>query len=777
MEIINDGCTSLTVTYEDAFLDAEGDECYFVERTYHIVNDYLYDGVSAPVVISRDEDCDGLEGEEAVWLHVRPDFVVTDSDEDWFNAVPEAGTKGTACDGTTNEEGYWRLVNTVGYWTYTQRIKVFDTDAPVVDFEIPEPFCAENLEDCTGTIDYPFTISDGCVVDSITNITIVLDADADGMIDGNVTDEVLTGTFPDYSLVGEFPIGTHNFIVLIVDGCGNQTSLLMPFVVMDCNLAQVQTVETYTVELDPQPLGVDADGDGDDDLGAYELFASELVTGSLVDCSEPISFSINRVGETPDISQESLVLTCDDMDLVDVEVYAWDRANNPYSIQPDGTIGGPNYTWSEVAVSVQDPLGACEGLVQFTDMISGKIYTEYDDGVEGVEVNLIATGLSELTLTDVNGDYGFEDLTVGETYTVRPFLDIDHKNGVSTLDIIILQQHLLGINDLDSPYQRIAADVNNSGTITTLDAIEMQKLVLGDIDRFQSNTSWRFVAADYDFPEPFNPWFELWPESITDELPIGGMDEVDFIAVKIGDLNNTVETSMLMDLEERNFDRSMNLDIDDQLLRGGKTYYIPVRTSDLSEIKGYQFTLGFDQESVELIDLEYGLMNAANFGRAFVREGLITASWHDINNDYESGQSAELFTLVIRAQNDVQLSKVLELNSRKTRTEAYDRYYDHWDVALNFEIPAVQADNFELYQNQPNPFHERTLISFELPQAAKVELTIHNVSGQILRKVNGEFEAGLNQIEINGQKLPYGVMYYTIATDRWTATKKMIRTQ
>jgi hypothetical protein len=34
-------------------------------------------------------------------------------------------------------------------------------------------------------------------------------------------------------------------------------------------------------------------------------------------------------------------------------IYSWDSAYNPYAVQPDGTVGGPNYDYCETYVLVQ----------------------------------------------------------------------------------------------------------------------------------------------------------------------------------------------------------------------------------------------------------------------------------------------------------------------------------------------------------------------------------------------------------------------------------------
>ncbi|MEZ4948564.1 MAG: hypothetical protein R2784_04100 [Saprospiraceae bacterium] len=57
---------------------------------------------------------------------------------------------------------------------------------------------------------------------------------------------------------------------------------------------------------------------------------------------------------------------------------------------------------------------------------------------------------------------------------------------------------------MTSPYKIIAADANNSGSVTTLDLGSTEKLILNVINDLPNTTSWRFVWADYVFPDPSN---------------------------------------------------------------------------------------------------------------------------------------------------------------------------------------------------------------------------------------------------------------------------------
>jgi hypothetical protein len=57
-----------------------------------------------------------------------------------------------------------------------------------------------------------------------------------------------------------------------------------------------------------------------------------------------------------------------------------------------------------------------------------------------------------------------------------------------------------------------------------------------------------------------------------------------------------------------------------------------------------------------------------------------------------------MFSLVLRATTDVQLSEVLGVSSRITKAEAYDNNGEYMDVAIEFSTGTVASAGFELYQ-------------------------------------------------------------------------------
>ncbi len=58
----------------------------------------------------------------------------------------------------------------------------------------------------------------------------------------------------------------------------------------------------------------------------------------------------------------------------------------------------------------------------------------------------------------------------------------------SSLDLILIQKHLLGIQPFQTPYQILAADTNNNGSASAIDLIELQKCLLGIYSELPNNT-------------------------------------------------------------------------------------------------------------------------------------------------------------------------------------------------------------------------------------------------------------------------------------------------
>jgi hypothetical protein len=103
----------------------------------------------------------------------------------------------------------------------------------------------------------------------------------------------------------------------------------------------------------------------------------------------------------------------------------------------------------------------------------------------------------------------------------------------------------------------------------------------------------------------------------------------------------------------------------------------------------------------------------------------------------------------------------------------------------SFDEEEVASDqspvaSYQLEQNYPNPFNPSTTISFALPQAGEVSLSIYNTNGQLVKKlVAGEMNAGHHSFTWDatnerGERIASGVYLYVLKAGEFTAQRKLV---
>ncbi|MDX2068481.1 MAG: hypothetical protein SFV55_08650 [Haliscomenobacter sp.] len=272
------------------------------------------------------------------------------------------------------------------------------------------------------------------------------------------------------------------------------------------------------------------------ELAIATLHASDFLKSPFYTCAAGVSTadfwgrkslltSINRIDEVPDSNQKVIKLNCrDDLSVVLAKIYVW----NLSSALPLLDI--------VVYASVYDEKFAC-GIDHkwYITAVNGQIYDQKKALIPGVKVNLLSPNRP---LVEQMNPFFYHANQSAPYHLITPSKTSDPLNGVSTFDLIQIQRHILNIKTFDSPYQYIAADINRSGTITTLDLIQLRKVILGIDANFANNSSWRFINVDHIFQDPTNPLKEYLPETIRIG-PLYPIRNVAFIGIKIGDLNNS----------------------------------------------------------------------------------------------------------------------------------------------------------------------------------------------------------------------------------------------
>jgi len=95
-------------------------------------------------------------------------------------------------------------------------------------------------------------------------------------------------------------------------------------------------------------------------------------------------------------------------------------------------------------------------------------------------------------------------------------------------------------------------------------------------------------------------------------------------------------------------------------------------------------------------------------------------------------------------------------------------------VATSTENNESVPRRFTLRQNYPNPFNPSTIISFTLPEASDVDLTVFDINGRkVSTLVNQPLQAGNHNINFDASSLPSGVYFYKLVTPSGSQSRKM----
>jgi len=551
-------------------------------------------------------------------------------------------------------------------------------------------------------------------------------------------------------VVPQLPYGTHKIKWFVEDGCGNETICEYTFVVKDCKKPTVVCLNGLSVNIMPTQM--------------IQLWASDFLQYTQDNCTpaEQLKIAIRKSSDpTPGFPVDaqgnpitSVTFTCGELGTQLVKLWSIDKAGNA--------------DYCETYVIVQDNNGNCPS--NNAAKVAGALATEATNGVQDGNVEIAGSGngipsFTFTTMTNASGSYNFNAIPLASNSTVTPAKDDNPLNGVSTYDLVLISKHILGIEPLNSPYKMIAADANKSNSITTFDIVELRKLILGIYTELPNNTSWRFVDKSYAFPNANNPFQATFAENKSIVNLSASQLNQDFVSVKVGDVNGNAIANAAMSSDDRSAG-TLLFDVDNKSVKAGETFSVNFKAAEA--VAGYQFTMNFP--GLEVVDVTPGAnMKSENFG---VFANAITTSFDGANQ----GE----FAVTFRAAKGGNLSELLSVSSQITKAEAY-KNGERMDVAFRFNnngASTIAGVGFELYQNQPNPFVNKTFIGFHLPEATTATLSIFDETGRLVYNQKGSFAKGYNSIAIDRALLnTVGVMYYKLETANNSATKKMIQTK
>jgi len=682
-----------------------------------------------------------------------------------------------------------------GLWTYTQVIKVHDEEAaeflqcpqsPVVlcvadpGIRLPatnQAFLGENdpnasscsvhvtmvqriRESCNQQVSYdvkvyPFNGTDFIQVKPRTFIDLDENHEADLVFD---TEESPIQSIRRNGLPYNSPScgDYHRVLWSVEDGCGNWAHCEYLFRLEDCKQPSPVCINGLSTVV--MPVGCEV-----------TLWAKDFNASSFDDCtaSEDLLYSFSGDSYEPSKTFNATNIPAFGVEL-SIQVWAADGGTDDNC---NGVISWNerNKDYCTTTVLFTDNSGNCDhsGSVVY----EGEILTDHQQPIESVNVSLVNN--NETTYAMNTADNGKYILVVpqedGQRYTIEPKRLDQPRNGVSTLDLVRIQKHLLGKEFFDSPYQYIAADANNSEQVSAIDLIEIRKLILGIYSEYPNNDSWRFMDKSYQIANPQNPW--PFDGAINIQYNGSSVSGLDFIGIKIGDVNNSAQANATQVLP-RNGRRMMTVAVNapEHVVAGQA---VDVTLTFPERVIGFQGTMktaGLKFESINSNDFE---INDQHVG--VLENGLVTMSWNETDLSQETVKEPMTVHLHFVATTAGDVVDMISLNDEIAVSEAYT----YGDEIVNLRLESDSDGSgleFALYQNEPNPWTGATVINFDLPEEGKVKLTLVDMTGKTIKVIEGQYKAGPQSIQLLKKDVPVqGILYYRLDCGNYSATKKMIR--
>jgi hypothetical protein len=671
-----------------------------------------------------------------------------------------------------------------GIWSHIQIIKVLDDEAPVLTcanqmYAVDDHQDADNDGNKCESISLMLTNTaddNGDCASQWLKWTVLVDVWGDGTydyefssnlptFDSNFNDtngngigdiylaptssgEEVKVTLPD-DIQGS--MSNHKVKWSVSDGCQNVTSCENTFMVVDKKAPTPYCIDLSTALMES---------------GMVEIWACDFDLGSFDNCTadQDLRFTFTSAPPQNDPSFNdvtgcsSKIFDCDDLtdSTITVTMYVWDEKGNS--------------DFCDVELTLIDNQGGCDtgnGM-----RIAGSITTPDNTVLNDIEIVLQAPSIeiTKFDNTNEDGDYAFNNNPELATYSIAPKKDDNYLDGVSTLDLVKIQRHILGLADLNDAYKIIAADINNDEDVSAVDLLQLRKLILGVITELPSNTSYVMVDAAQEFADITDPW-PLHTDIIISSLE-NHMTDQNFVAIKVGDVTDNATYGLTQTkISEVRSNKTLGLSIDNQLFAMSETMSIDVNASNTESVLGLQFSISID--GLENVSLISGLLNIteANYR---IEESEIRFSW-SAAQAMNLATNDVIFSIEGIATKAITTEQAISLNENSfVSSEAYDSDLKIMDLAIETRELASQ-DVFEVNQNEPNPFGDVTSIGYNLPKEGKVSLSVTDVSGKVVFTRSNTAPKGEGQFVIEASNLKRsGVYYYTITSGDYSSTNKMI---
>ncbi len=453
------------------------------------------------------------------------------------------------------------------------------------------------------------------------------------------------------------------------------------------------------------------DESGNTNMVVVDVYIDYTYVSALA-CNANVEINVfaGPVQVTPDMILDGGPYPCIDQ----FTVACTDADGNPVGCTFDDTQDGNSYV-----VTVTDPNTGNSCWSDITITAQAQPYTICVDDFEFNPVKDV-----EIVWGTTTGDNGCADISSGPGIMISPVLMDDQLNGVDDIDMLLIREFILGAISFKGE-QLLAADVNGSGQLTTLDLVQIEKAMIGEFD-FEK--SWVFTDADYDFQD------NVVPMDYDEFIVLGDDPSYTFRGIKMGDVDLSYE--QLVPEDEKDVLKAADI-----VLNKGEFYTVEVRSSELIDlvVANVQFPAETAEYRVTNISSKiesYSFDPEADINNNVARFrwlGFVEAEFGGISFDADE----TLFSIEIEALEDGVLSHTFALEN-VAGANKWKASHAEKGSSLKLEytnLITVPTKEFELLQVaiHPNPAKEYIQVEATKDHSEAIPYQIMDITGKMVQ--------------------------------------------
>lgn len=233
----------------------------------------------------------------------------------------------------------------------------------------------------------------------------------------------------------------------------------------------------------------------------------------------------------------------------------------------------------------------------------------------------------------------------------------------------------------------------------------------------------------------------------------------------------------------------------DMVVQSGQNFQLDVKVADFDVIATVQFAMFWNPAVIEYVGVaDFGLPDVnvnENFGEMYTEDGKLRFNWIDpdpLLSGVTLVDGSTIFSVVFKAIGGPAQTSEFTITSDTVFPEMPVEIINSSGDEMNVHIEnstvtmdgvnstyETRTSDFVLFQNNPNPFTEKTTISFALNQNSDTQLSIYDQAGKVVFEQSKTYTSGPHSVQIDRNLFQSaGSYFFTLKTDNATATRQLV---